>query len=298
MDKTSYFIKDIGLFGSFPTNETVKELENIGVRIFVDLTFHTEKNILPYHTNYKYLNFPIKDRFYPENKKEFSKFILEVTNLIYKLKLNEKIYIHCKGGHGRSGVVVAILLCQIFNFSPEESLEHTKKSHNNRIVMREKWRFIGCPQTFQQKNFVINFCKPIHFCDKNICDNTLGFSNFSNHNITIKNVGTFINAESAFQSYKTDDLYIIKKLFVATTPRIIKKISSNIFCKEKSEKKSFDILFKILKYKFEQHNLINKLIDTNLSPIIYNCNDIFFLDNNLLGKCLTKLRNYFISNNY
>ena len=80
--------------------------------------------------------------------------------------------------------------------------------------------------------------------------------------------------------------------------RIIKKISSNIFCKEKFEKKSFAILFKILKYKFEKHNLINKLLDTNLSPIIYNCNDNFFLDNNILGKCLTKLRNYFIINNY
>jgi hypothetical protein len=99
MDKTSYFIKNVGLFGSFPSQETVKELEDEGVRIFVDLTFNNEKNIVPYNTEYKYLSFPIKDRFYPENKKEFSKFILELTNLIYKLKKNEKIYIHCKGGH-------------------------------------------------------------------------------------------------------------------------------------------------------------------------------------------------------
>lgn len=284
MDKTSYFIKNVGLFGSFPSQETVKELEDIGVRIFVDLTFNNEKNIVPYNTEYKYLSFPIKDRFYPENKKEFSKFILELTNLIYKLKNNEKFYIHCKGGHGRSGIVVSVLLCQIFNFTPEESLEHTKKAHNNRILMKDKWRLIGSPQTYQQKNFVINFCKQINFIDKNI-GNTL---EFSNHNIFIKNLDNFKNVELVFQSFKKDD---VEKL-IEKNQMIIKKISSNIY-KEKFYKKSFEILYKILKFKFEKHKyLLDNLLNTNLSPLIYN-ND--FLDN-LLGKCLTKLRNYFFLN--
>ena len=38
MDYCSYFIKDKAIFGSFPTQESVYELENEGVKYFVDLT--------------------------------------------------------------------------------------------------------------------------------------------------------------------------------------------------------------------------------------------------------------------
>ena len=38
MDNSSYFIKNRSLFGSFPTQESVQELEEHGVRYFVDLT--------------------------------------------------------------------------------------------------------------------------------------------------------------------------------------------------------------------------------------------------------------------
>jgi hypothetical protein len=145
--------------------------------------------------------------------------------------------------------------------------------------MKDKWRLIGSPQTYQQKKFVINFCKKIHFFDKNI-GNTLEFSN----NIFIKNLDNFKNVELVFQSLKNDD--------IEKNQQIIKKISSNIY-KEKFYKKSFEILYKILKCKFEKHKyLLDNLLDTNLSPLIYN-ND--FLDN-LLGKCLTKLRNFFFLN--
>ena len=52
--------------------------------------------------------------------------------------------------------------------------------------MREKWRKIGSPQTYEQKNFVYNFCKIIIFykaCKSGI---TNGFSNFTNHKVYIR----------------------------------------------------------------------------------------------------------------
>jgi len=163
MDRSSYFIKDKALFGSFPTKDAITELEKEGVRYFIDLTFPDENNITPYFTKYKYISFPIKDRYYPENKHEFTEFILKIADIIVNLNDGEKVYIHCKGGHGRSGVVVSILLYHLFNLSPESALEHTKKSHNDRLVMRDKWRKIGSPQTYQQKIFVHNFCNSLTF---------------------------------------------------------------------------------------------------------------------------------------
>jgi len=40
---------------------------------------------------------------------------------------NNKLYIHCRGGHGRAGLVVACLLCSIYDYPPEKSIELTSK---------------------------------------------------------------------------------------------------------------------------------------------------------------------------
>ena len=159
MDNSSYFIKDKAIFGGFPTQLIVEELEKEGIIYFIDLTFPNEKNIKPYVTNHNYISFPIKDGFYPENNIEFANFIINLKNIISNLKNKEKIYIHCKGGHGRSGIVVSVLLCQLFGFTPEQSLEQTTKFHNSRLIMKDKWRKIGSPQTHNQKKFVHTFCK-------------------------------------------------------------------------------------------------------------------------------------------
>ena len=38
MERCSYFIQNKALFGSFPTQEVVHILEELGVRCFIDLT--------------------------------------------------------------------------------------------------------------------------------------------------------------------------------------------------------------------------------------------------------------------
>jgi ribA/ribD-fused uncharacterized protein len=302
MDNSSYFIKNKALFGSFPTQDAVKELENEGVRYFINLTFPNEKKITPYITNFNYISFPIKDRFYPENTIEFSKFILYISKIILELNENDKIYIHCKGGHGRSGVVVAILLCNLFNLTPEKALEHTTKSHNNRIIMRDKWRQIGSPQTYHQKNFVRTFCKPINFFKATDSGYTAGFSNFSNHSVHIPNRGVFRTSEAAFQSYKLNNNEYINKQLNPLSPNISRLLGNKIILTEEWWSNiAPDILFRILKYKFIQHpELKENLLNTGISPIIYNTKTDNMLGvyynsgSNLLGKTLVKLRTYFL----
>ena len=67
MDRSSYFIKDRAMFGSFPTQEAVEELEEEGVRFFINLTHDDEKKITPYTTKYTQILFPIIDRQVPKD---------------------------------------------------------------------------------------------------------------------------------------------------------------------------------------------------------------------------------------
>jgi hypothetical protein len=163
MDTCSYFIKDKALFGSYPSDVSVKELEDNGVRYFVNLTYDDEDKIKQYHTNYQIITYNIKDRSVPHDLLTFTQFISQLADIIKQLKISEKIYIHCKGGHGRSGLVVACLICYIFKLSPYEALNYTSKCHSNRSVMRDKWRKIGAPQTHLQKKFVHQLFRPINY---------------------------------------------------------------------------------------------------------------------------------------
>lgn len=271
MDYCSYFIKDKAIFGSFPTQESVYELENEGVRYFIDLTDNEKENkIKSYITKYTYINYPIKDNYIPTNWITFSLFILRITKIIRELRSKDKIYVHCKGGHGRSGIVVASLLCIIFDLSPSESLEYTTKCHSNRSIMREKWRKIGSPQTYLQKRFVQKFFEPLKVYHTHKNSIHLGFSNLSLHEIDLENLGKFSNCELAIKEYlnKNDD--------------------------------DIDIEFikNIIREKFIQNPEIKKnLLNTGLRPIIYISNKNIFdkniFDKNILGKILTELRNNF-----
>jgi len=71
---------------------------------------------------------------------------------------NEKIYIHCRGGHGRAGLVVACILSSICKISAIEAIKQTNEFHNNRKIMKIRWRKLGSPQTKKQKDFISEFC--------------------------------------------------------------------------------------------------------------------------------------------
>lgn len=114
MNCCSFFIKNKALFGSYPTQESVEELEGNGVRHFINLTYDDENLITKYTTKYNYISYPIVDQHVPTNWQSCAKFILNICDIIKHLDGDDKIYIHCKGGHGRSGVIVACILCHMF----------------------------------------------------------------------------------------------------------------------------------------------------------------------------------------
>ncbi len=80
------------------------------------------------------------DQRVPDNIIEFVKFINKLVNIISGLTNCEKLYIHCKGGHGRSGLIAATLLCVMDEISPEKAIKETTLSHNQRHMMKKKWK--------------------------------------------------------------------------------------------------------------------------------------------------------------
>jgi len=278
MDRCSEFIKNKAFFGPYPSHEYVKEYEENGVKFFIDLTFSDEKNIVPYITNYTYINYPIPDRRIPTNWKKFSNLIVRIGNILKSLNLNEKIYIHCKGGHGRCGILVACMLCYLYNISPSEAIDKTTIYHNTRKNMKEKWKKIGSPQTRSQKHFVSKFFEPLFIY--NNCNNFLnGLNNSTDGKVTIPGVGTFLTATLAFNSFKS--------------------ISDNDIETNKWDNVKNSVMELILKYKFEQNtNIRDNLLQTGLRPIIVQSVDLYWgkmndIGLNILGQIISKLREQF-----
>lgn len=297
MEKCSYFIPDKALFGSFPDQKTVEELEELGVRYFIDLTYDQEDKTIPYNTKYVYIKYPIKDRNIPEDWKSFAQLIIKIYHILNNLKNKEKIYINCRGGHGRSGILVACILCFYYDIQVEEALRQTSKYHSNRPVMKEKWRKLGSPQGKRQKDFVYRFFKPLKFNKTENNSFTTGLTNLSNHTVNIPDLGVFPNAHLAFQAYRdiNNKEYInnlIKGFFI---PEHIQEHNRDW------EENKIDYMYNVLKYKFSQHqDLRTNLINTGLRPLVKISQDSFWGDGyngqgkNIHGKLLNKLRSEFL----
>ena len=66
-----------------------------------------------------------------------------------------------------------------------EAIELTTEAHSKRLVMREKWRRMGSPQTFFQKKFVHKMFTNLFFFKAYRTGATVGFSNYSFHEVTV-----------------------------------------------------------------------------------------------------------------
>lgn len=296
MNNSSYFIKGKAMFGSYPSQEAVQELEKEGVRFFVDLTFPDERKILPYTTKYNYLRFPITDCKAPRDWRSFAQLVVHLANVITGLGNEERVYIHCKGGHGRSGVVVACLLCYIFKIDPSTALQRTSASHSKRSVMRDKWRKIGSPQTYHQKNFVHKFFSPLKFHRPFRHGHTAGFSTLTAHPVTIPGLGTFPTAEAAIQAHKAaGDVEYIKKLKTVKSPSVAIAAGNAVDCPEWSEIEQ-NVTYLVLREKFDQYpELKSALLDTGLRQIVqcYSSEEHGPSENSSVGKALMELRSHY-----
>lgn len=310
MNHSSYFIEEKGLFGSYPTQSSVNELEANGVRVFVDLTCNNEV-VAPYDTKYAYISFPIRDRCVPTDRICLSRFIISISRIISSLKQGEKIYVHCKGGHGRAGVIVACLLCYIQGIPADEALAYTLKCHGQRNIMKPYWRVIGSPQTKYQKNFVRFMFEPIHIFNTSRLGHNNCLSNFAYISVAVPNVGTFHTLEAAFQAHRNlEDKEYVQSQIQSQSAGYSKVLGRKCETSDRWISQHVDIMTYLINLKIEQHDFIRYyLLKTGLQRFgKYSLFDSYWSigedgkGKNILGKIITKARDelyfsHWVSNN-
>lgn len=272
MDKTSFFIKNRALFGSYPSQDAVKELEQNGVRYFVNLTCPDEKFIEPYTTQYTKIDYPIVDKGIPTDIISFCRLIVYCGNVIRNLPSNLRLFINCRGGHSRSALLVVCILCHLFSIPVSEALDYTTRCHGSRSVLRDKWRKIKVPQSYIQKKFVHQLFKQIHL--QKMARGVFNMNAIGNFNLP----DLSLNVSSLSEGYVT-----IQKIFQTEYERF-RVIFPTI--EEWSEE---DILKYLVNEKIKAvPEYKNLLLRTYLRPIqSYNFNDHTSM---ILSKILMHIR--------
>jgi len=160
------------LFGGYPGFPEMQKLQEEGVKYIIDLTTPHEKRRLDvYHAKeyqMMYANFPIEDNFVPRDMNAFHEFIMWLSFTVGSMKPNEKMYIHCKGGHGRSGLIVACLLCIHYNYTSSDAIAETTEAHRLRPELAMKWKTRMCPSNSIQRLFVHRISQ-MSSVDKRVC---------------------------------------------------------------------------------------------------------------------------------
>jgi predicted NAD-dependent protein-ADP-ribosyltransferase YbiA (DUF1768 family) len=297
MDRCSYFIEDISLFGSYPTQEFADHLQGMGIEYFVDLTEDSDKNIVKYQLggDTKKINYPIRDKDIPDNTRTFSGFILTLMEIIRNKK---KLYVHCRGGHGRSGIVVACLIKLYYDIDVGKALDLTYECHQKRRVMRDRWRQLGSPQTVAQKKFVKDLFDQVYYNNYNIDNNYM--SNFYTAPMLVDIGGKgvrFYNVDACYQAFKAEtDSEYVNMMANEINPRRAKMAGLKNIGLEWYSRREI-IMDKIMFEKFKQNpELRSKLLFTGLGEIVKISKRTSFWNSihyNRTGVILTKIRNEF-----
>lgn len=214
MDTSNWLDKNKRIMvGGKPYNDDdLKYFYDNDITVFVNLTSNLElksKQNFKYHlklpSDVQFIHFPIKDM-----SVENDDLTLELVDKIINLSKTHIIYIHCKGGHGRAGVVSGLIVHKLYpEMTYTEVLEYIQKQHRTRKVKP----YLSTPQTanqFNQLYRLINKSQDIFFYNKQ--SPTYVFSNFYSHP---KSIPLFIDDEK--REWFSSEAYYQAHKFIGTS---------------------------------------------------------------------------------
>ena len=174
------------VFGAVPQHQ--EDLDRILAWIgadghIVDTRVDKERQIsarrpFQYHAQLEplvYTHFPITDRSVPTKRVR-----CRFDALLDRLQAYPRVYVHCRGGHGRSSTLVASALVRSGLHTGTQALSVVWAAHQARETMSTHLRTIGAPQNEKQKRYVRDMeqygpCQlfteekkgPVHFYEAN-----------------------------------------------------------------------------------------------------------------------------------
>lgn len=164
----SYRVDESIWAGEYPVWEwdrTIRQRQlklytDFGISIFVDLT--EEGEMPPYSCfltgNIHRYAFPIKNGSVPDDIDGLSH-LLHVISEKRQESPDSKIYIHCVGGVGRTGMIVACYYIYFYGISADESMALLRQ----RFAYHGRSAWMQTPETAEQEEFIRKFAATCRF---------------------------------------------------------------------------------------------------------------------------------------
>jgi len=168
-DYSNWIIPDRFLMGAYPKRKTdLLAILQAGVTTFINLIHGQELERLAKYGPYfeiakkeleenkdsykqrakdlKYIHIPIYDKqLAPDDV-----VINLVDDIEKRLRAGEVVFIHCRGGHGRTGTIVSVFLGKFFGLDAWSALELAKQIHDHRVDNKKQPGRYSCPETHEQ----------------------------------------------------------------------------------------------------------------------------------------------------
>lgn len=115
---------------------------------------------------FNYLYFPIIDN----TPSSMNDLYFSVTQITEKLARGHKVFIHCAGGHGRTGMYAVILINLIEKCSTDEAFRRNQTRHDARKTLDKRQKNTPCsPSTREQRKLVKDFLREINNLERRSC---------------------------------------------------------------------------------------------------------------------------------
>jgi ribA/ribD-fused uncharacterized protein len=145
-ENANWLTKNIMVGGIIKSKDDLDELTKLGIKYFVSLIKERKKKgFYDYTTDVpsdQRRHYPIKDRYVLSDKEAIG-----VAKDVISLSKTGKVYLHCLGGHGRTGTIAGIILHRLNpNLGYEEILLKLAEGHSTRKYKPRK----SMPETAPQ----------------------------------------------------------------------------------------------------------------------------------------------------
>jgi len=166
-DWVSCLIPDRFYFGPFPNQRMMNRLAGNGFNVIVNLTHTGEQELYRIvdappgfpERPVEIISYPIDDHSIPNSPETYCKLI---TTIKERYLSGKKIYLHCRGGHGRSSMVAVSAIYTILPYEFHEAVSYVNECHLLRPNLRAKWKKKRSPFNTTQYQFLSKIHKNIY----------------------------------------------------------------------------------------------------------------------------------------